>query len=214
MNMLVTFLLPLALLMMATSCDPPKPAPGETPQDSKPKPGPTTGPSKDGAKSDSPVVKIETTEGSITLELDRKKAPITVENFLKYARKGFYEGTTFHRIISTFMIQGGGMTKDGTQKPTDPAIKNEADNRLSNVRGSIAMARTSAPNSATSQFFINVVDNANLDYGGPTGAGYCVFGKVKDDASMKVVDAIRYTKVQGESPVKTIEITKVTIVSE
>jgi peptidyl-prolyl cis-trans isomerase B (cyclophilin B) len=216
MRTLFTVVLPLLLLMLAASCDESKPGDAK-PQDSKPRQGPTTGisPAVPG-KSDMPVIKMETSEGTIMLELDRLKAPKTVENFLNYVRKGFYEGTTFHRIIPTFMIQGGGMTETGGQKPTDKPVMNEADNGLLNVRGSLAMARTNDPHSATAQFFINVVDNAFLNHKGktPQGWGYCVFGKVKDDASMKVVDAIRNTPLQGEAPIKTIKITKATIVSE
>jgi cyclophilin family peptidyl-prolyl cis-trans isomerase len=216
MNMLITVVLPALLLMMAASCDQPKPpAGGGTPQDAKSRP--TTGPTPaTPGKADFPVVKIETTEGSITVELDRKKAPITVENFLSYARKGFYDGTVFHRVIKTFMIQGGGMTEDGRQKQVDKPINNEASNGLRNLRGTIAMGQIPGnQHSADSQFFINVVDNAFLDYGSAQSAkGYCVFGKVKDDASMKAVDAIRDTPVRGETPVKAPKVTKVTIVSE
>jgi peptidyl-prolyl cis-trans isomerase B (cyclophilin B) len=215
MHILMTLCVPCLLLMLAAGCDESKPAGGETPQDAKSRP--TTGPSAARTgKADSPVVKLETSEGTIMLELNRVKAPKTVENFLSYVRKGFYEGTTFHRIIASFMIQGGGMTESGGQKPTDKAIENEADNGLQNVRGSLAMARTGEPHSATSQFFINVVDNTALNHTAktPRGWGYCVFGKVQDEASMKVVDAIRNTPVSGESPVKPIKITKATIVSE
>ena len=161
-----------------------------------------------------PVVKLETSEGTIMLELNRVKAPKSVENFLNYVRKGFYEGTVFHRIIANFMIQGGGITENGTQKPTEKPIQNGADNGLTNVRGTLAMARL--PDPATAQFFINVVDNGNLNHKGKTdqGWGYCVFGKVQDEASMKVVDAIRNTPVSGSSPLKPIKITKATIVSE
>jgi peptidyl-prolyl cis-trans isomerase B (cyclophilin B) len=201
--------------MLVASCDEPASPKESDPQDAKSRP--TTGPSPAVAgKADFPVVKLETTEGAITIELDRKKAPKSVENFLNYVRKGHYEGTTFHRIIKTFMIQGGGHTEDGRQKPTDKPVENEADNGLLNVRGSVAMARIDDPHSATSQFFINVVDNAFLNHRGKIGKdwGYCVFGKVKDDASMRVVDTIRDTPVQGSSPLKTIKITKATIVSE
>jgi cyclophilin family peptidyl-prolyl cis-trans isomerase len=136
-----------------------------------------------------PVV-IETSMGTIELELDADKAPISVNNFANYERKGFYDGTIFHRIIPTFMIQGGGFTEDLKEKPTEPPIENEAQNGLHNERGTVAMARTSEPNSATSQFFINVVDNtAKLDYPNPDGVGYAVFGKVTK--GMEVVDKIK-----------------------
>jgi peptidyl-prolyl cis-trans isomerase A (cyclophilin A) len=138
------------------------------------------------AEDDHPVVVIETNMGEITVELDRPKAPATVANFLKYLDDGHYAGTVFHRVIPEFMIQGGGFTEDLKEKPTRPPVKNESKNGLSNTRGTIAMARTSNPDSATSQFFINLADrNKYLDeYGG----GYTVFGKVI--AGMDVVDKI------------------------
>jgi len=137
---------------------------------------------------------IETNKGTITLELDAEKAPVTVANFVEYARAGFYEGTVFHRVIDGFMIQGGGFTKDMNQKTAREPIRNEAMNGLKNVRGSIAMARTSVVDSATSQFFINLVDNDFLDFSDPSprGFGYAVFGKVVD--GMSVVDAIAKVK--------------------
>ena len=133
---------------------------------------------------------METSMGTITLELDEEKAPATTANFLAYVTKGFYDGTIFHRVIDGFMIQGGGFTKDMNQKPTDEPIRNEAVNGLKNLRGTIAMARTMVVDSATSQFFINLVDNAFLDFSAPTpqGFGYAVFGKVTD--GMEVVDRI------------------------
>lgn len=135
-------------------------------------------------------VKLETNKGDIVIALDADAAPITVENFLTYVRSGFYNDTIFHRVIPNFMIQGGGFTKDYAQKPTRDPILNEADNDLSNARGTIAMARTSDPNSATAQFFINTVDNGFLDHTMPTprGWGYAVFGKVI--MGMEIVDAI------------------------
>jgi peptidyl-prolyl cis-trans isomerase B (cyclophilin B) len=139
----------------------------------------------------STMVTLHTTHGDIRLELDAEKAPLTVENFLAYARDGFYDGTIFHRVIDGFMIQGGGMTEDMAQKDTRAPIRNEADNGLSNVMGSIAMARTNDPHSATAQFFINLGDNNFLDHSAPNerGWGYAVFGRVID--GMEVVDAIR-----------------------
>jgi len=124
------------------------------------------------------IVTLKTNHGSIQIELNKEAAPITVENFENYANKDFFNGTIFHRVIDGFMIQGGGFTKDMSQKQTDAPIKNEADNGLKNEKYSIAMARTSIPDSATSQFFININDNNFLDYPGQDGAGYCVFGKV------------------------------------
>lgn len=145
-----------------------------------------------------PLVELDTTEGKIVLELDPEKAPKTVENFLKYVDKGHYDGTVFHRVISGFMIQGGGFDGKLEEKNTDPPVVNESKAKnpsaLGNARGTIAMARTSDPNSATAQFFINHADNPNLDsYGG----GYTVFGKVI--AGMDVVDKIAATKTGVKS---------------
>ncbi|NCF29288.1 MAG: peptidyl-prolyl cis-trans isomerase [Gammaproteobacteria bacterium] len=138
-----------------------------------------------------PRVRLETSMGNIVLELDREHAPATVDNFLTYVKDGFYDGTIFHRVIGNFMIQGGGYTADLSRKETRPPIKNEANNGLKNNRGSIAMARTRDPHSASAQFFINVEDNAALDHRAPDarGWGYAVFGKVVD--GMDVVDKIR-----------------------
>ncbi|MFL2980314.1 MAG: peptidylprolyl isomerase [Methylophilaceae bacterium] len=124
------------------------------------------------------MIKIKTNLGSFSLELNQEKAPISSKNFENYVKKGFYEQTIFHRVIDGFMIQGGGFDLEMNQKDTDAPIKNEADNGLKNEKYSIAMARTSIPDSATSQFFINTSDNSFLDYPGQDGAGYCVFGKV------------------------------------
>ena len=136
------------------------------------------------------MVTLHTTKGLIRLELDADNAPETTDNFLNYVRSGFYNGTLFHRVIPNFMIQGGGMTAGMAPKQTEAPIKNEAGNGLKNTRGSIAMARTSDPHSASSQFFINVADNAFLDDKAPRGQdwGYAVFGKVVE--GMDVVDAI------------------------
>jgi peptidyl-prolyl cis-trans isomerase B (cyclophilin B) len=135
-------------------------------------------------------VRMQTTKGTIVLELDAEKAPETVANFLEYARSGFYDGTIFHRVIPGFMIQGGGFEPGMSQKTTNDPIKNEADNGLTNDLGTIAMARTPDPNSATAQFFINAKDNKFLNFTAPTaqGWGYCVFGKVVD--GLDVVQAI------------------------
>ena len=136
------------------------------------------------------MVTIKTTKGDIKLELFEKEAPITVKNFLSYVKSGFYKGTIFHRVIPNFMIQGGGMDENFMQKETSDPIKNEAANQISNKRGTIAMARTQIVDSATSQFFINVVDNDFLDFKAPIPQyyGYCVFGKVVE--GMDVADAI------------------------
>ena len=143
---------------------------------------------------------IETSMGTITVELDDAKAPVTVANFLAYAQAGHYDGTIFHRVIDGFMIQGGGFTKDMNQKPTKAPIKNEAANGLKNLRGTLAMARTMVVDSATSQFFINLVDNDFLDYRGPDPRtfGYAVFGKVTD--GMEVVDRIAKVKTGFAGP--------------
>lgn len=141
-----------------------------------------------------PTVLLETTSGDILIELYPDKAPVTVENFLKYVNEGFYANTIFHRVIKGFMIQGGGMNMKMEEKETHAPIKNEADNGLRNERGTIAMARTSAPHSATAQFFINLVDNDFLNFQAPSGNGwgYCVFGRVTE--GMDVVDKIAKVK--------------------
>lgn len=137
------------------------------------------------------MIHMYTSHGLIKIELYPDKAPKTVANFLAYARSGFYDGTLFHRVINNFMIQGGGFASGMEQKPTRAPIENEANNGLRNERGTIAMARTNNPHSATAQFFINVVDNDFLNHTAPTpdGWGYCVFGKVVD--GMRVVDDIK-----------------------
>lgn len=129
-----------------------------------------------------PMVQIETSQGEIILELDREKAPVSVENFINYANAGHYDGTIFHRVIKGFMIQGGGLTPDMQEKPTGEPIVNEANNKLKNKTGTVAMARTAEVDSATAQFFINTDDNKDLDHGGlkPELFGYAVFGQVVD----------------------------------
>jgi peptidyl-prolyl cis-trans isomerase B (cyclophilin B) len=157
-----------------------------------------------------PQVKLITTKGDITLELYPDKAPKTVENFLNYIDLGFYNGTIFHRVIKGFMIQGGGLTAKMERKETQPPIQNEADNGLKNDRGTIAMARLPKPHTATSQFFINTIDNFNLNFKNKqstSGWGYCVFGKVIQ--GMDVVDAIENLptgKNQGYDDVPKIEV--------
>jgi len=162
-----------------------------------------------------PIVVMETSEGVIKIELDAAKAPITVENFLKYVDDKFYDGTIFHRVIPGFMIQGGGFTEDMQQKETLPPIKNEASNGLRNNTGTIAMARTSVVDSATSQFFINVKDNDFLNHQNesPSGYGYAVFGKVID--GMDVVHKIEHVQTTSvgphrDVPAKPVIIQKVT----
>lgn len=155
------------------------------------------------------MVTLETTEGVIVLQLEPDKAPKTVANFLRYVQEGFYDGTIFHRVIDNFMIQGGGFTTGMKQKSTGAPIENEGRNGLRNMRGTIAMARTNDPHSATAQFFINVTDNDFLNHSSPTaeGWGYCVFGRVTD--GMEVVDRIKgaATKTwQGHQNVPVTEI--------
>jgi peptidyl-prolyl cis-trans isomerase B (cyclophilin B) len=145
------------------------------------------------------TVKLETSKGDIVIELNEEKAPATVQNLINYVRDGFYDGTIFHRVIPNFMIQGGGFNDQMMQKMTQDPIQNEADNGLSNDRGTIAMARTQDPHSATAQFFINHKDNAFLNHTAPNiqGWGYCVFGKVTD--GMDVVDAIAAVKTTNRA---------------
>jgi peptidyl-prolyl cis-trans isomerase A (cyclophilin A) len=158
---------------------------------------------------DFPQVVIDTSMGKITVELNHAKAPITVDNFLKYVDKGFYNGTIFHRVISDFMIQGGGFTEQMVEKPTDDPIKLEVGTGLSNTRGTIAMARTNNPNSATAQFFINLFDkNRQLDN---LGGGYAVFGKVTD--GMAVVDKIAAVETGNRGQHQDVPVKPVTITS-
>ncbi len=165
-------------------------------------------------------VQLETSEGNILLELDITRAPLSVLNFMNYARSGFYDGTVFHRVIKNFMIQGGGFTPELTRKPTKAPILNEADNGLKNVRGTIAMARTADPHSATSQFFINVTDNPFLNHTSktPRGWGYAVFGHVIK--GMNVVDKIRNVRTgpngpfASDVPLKMVIIHKATIIDD
>lgn len=147
-----------------------------------------------------PRVELETNKGKIVLELDAAKAPKTVANFLEYVKAGHYDGTIFHRVIAGFMVQGGGFDTRMEQKPTRPPVENEADNGLKNARGTVAMARTGDPHSASSQFFVNLVDNTFLNYKSktPQGWGYTVFGKVVE--GMDVVDAIAKIKTGPRGP--------------
>jgi cyclophilin family peptidyl-prolyl cis-trans isomerase len=150
---------------------------------------------------DNPTALIRTSMGDIKLELYAEKAPVSVENFINYANSGFYDGTIFHRVISHFMIQGGGFTPDMKKKSMGEPIANEAGNGLSNLRGTVAMARTSDPHSATAQFFINTQDNRNLDYTSEANSrtwGYAVFGKVTE--GMDVVENIRFVETTSTPP--------------
>ncbi len=165
----------------------------------------------DAAKtSANPKVMIETSEGNIAVEIFQDKAPESAKNFLKYVDDGFYNDTVFHRVIDGFMIQGGGFSKDMKQKATRASIKNESTNGLKNDRGTLAMARTSDPNSATAQFFINVSDNGFLNKAqAQDGHGYAVFGKVIDAKGLEVVGKIKKAKKDdSDVPVKQIVITK------
>ena len=157
------------------------------------------------------MVILETNMGEIHINVDVEKAPITAKNFTDYIEDGFFDGTIFHRVIPNFMIQGGGMTEDMQQKPTKANIENEAKNGLKNKQYSVAMARTMAPHSASSQFFINVADNQFLDFPGQDGWGYCVFGEVV--AGQDVVDKIQSVETlnlggQADVPASPIIITK------
>ena len=161
--------------------------------------------------SDKPMVQIETSHGEIILELDRAKAPISVDNFIAYAEAGHYDGTIFHRVIKGFMIQGGGLTADMQEKPTNEPIINEAPNKLKNKTGTVAMGRTAEINSATAQFFISPVDNSCMNHQAPTaqGYGYAVFGKVVE--GMDVVDAIRVVETGNHNMHQDVPLETVTI---
>ncbi len=160
------------------------------------------------------MITLKTNMGDIVIELDEEKAPKTAENFKQYVRDGFYDGTIFHRVINNFMIQGGGFTPDMMQKATREPIENEANNGLKNEAGTIAMARTADPHSATAQFFINVKDNNFLDHPGQDGWGYCVFGKVTD--GMDVIEKIKNVETTNKAghsdvPVEPVVIEKAEI---
>ncbi len=160
---------------------------------------------------DLPKVRLETSLGNIVIELNSAAAPKTVENFLSYVNEGLYNGTIFHRVIKGFMIQGGGFTETMQQKPTKAPIANEAENGLKNLRGTLAMARTNDPHSASSQFFINTVNNGFLDFTAKTGRGwgYCVFGKVIE--GMDVVDAIENQPTTTKISYRDVPVTPVII---
>lgn len=156
-------------------------------------------------------VQFTTSAGKFTIEVYPEAAPRTVENFLEYVNAGFYSGTTFHRVINGFMVQGGGFDRDMNQKPTRAPIPLESRNGLKNKAGTVAMARTGDPNSATAQFFINVVDNPNLDYPQPDGNGYAVFGKVIE--GMDTVDRIKAVPTRAYGPMRNVPATPVVIES-
>lgn len=171
-----------------------------------------------GSATKNPVVLIKTTAGDIKVELNAEKAPISVKNFIQYVNDGHYNHTIFHRVIDGFMVQGGGFTKDFQQKPTRAAIQIESDNGLKNTKGTLAMARTSDPNSASAQFFINVADNSFLDFRAKNSReyGYAVFGKVIE--GMEIVEKIKKAKTTSKGPhenvpVDTIEILEAKVVN-
>jgi peptidyl-prolyl cis-trans isomerase B (cyclophilin B) len=159
------------------------------------------------------MVVISTSKGDIHIQLDTENTPVTAENFLSYVRSGFYDNTIFHRVISGFMIQGGGLSSDMEQKQTQTPIQNEAKNAKPNKRGTIAMARTMDPHSATAQFFINVADNAFLNFSGENmqGFGYCVFGEVTE--GIDIVDAIAKVKTGQSNGHADVPVEEVTILS-
>jgi peptidyl-prolyl cis-trans isomerase A (cyclophilin A) len=184
--------MPLAALLLALS-QAAAPAPAPQPPASTPKPAPS-----------GPFVELELTQGRATLgtiviALNKEKAPRSVENFLQYVRAGHYDGTVFHRVMPDFMIQGGGYTTELVEKPTRPPIPNEARNGLRNLRGTVAMARLNDPNSASSQFFINVRDNHRLDFG-ISGAGYAVFGEVVQGIDLADKISVTPTTTRGQHP--------------
>lgn len=204
--MLTSSALALAILAAQATSTQATPAPAQAPS-------PEAKPSPDGA-----VIALETTMGTIEIGLYGTKSPLSSRNVLNYARSGFYNGTIFHRVIPGFMIQGGGMDSKMNEKPTGAPVRNEARNGLSNTRGSVAMARTNAPHSATSQFFVNVRDNIKLDFGiSPDGWGYTVVGEVL--SGMDVVDAIVAVPTTSigphqNVPIKPVVITRVRVISE
>ena len=200
------FVLMLVCLLPLAACG----QGNESPADSSKAKSPEPPAAEQEEKAPNPVVKMETTKGDIIIELNAEKAPITVANFLKYAKSGYYNDTIFHRVIKDFMIQGGGFTPDMQQKKTKPPIKNEASNGLRNNRGTIAMARTNAPDSATSQFFINHKDNQFLN-AGVGKAGYAVFGKVT--AGLEVVDVIASVSTRAVGSHATVPVEPVVIKS-
>ena len=192
-----------------------------TAQDAKPSAPPPAGapivPATATANAEMTFVVLKTSKGDIVLELNTAKAPISVANFVDYVKSGQYDGTVFHRVIPSFMIQGGGFTAAGDQKKTKPSIQNEWKNGLKNMRGTIAMARTNDPNSATAQFFVNHKDNPNLDQPISGGAGYAVFGQVV--AGMDIVDAIAAEKTTVKRgmpnwPVADVTITKAEVLTK
>ena len=207
-QLLVAF---VTFFMLLTGCNAQEPAKTEKKAESKTE-------MKTGEKmSANPIIKMETSKGTMTIELDAEKAPLSAANFVSYVEDGFYDGLIFHRVIPGFMVQGGGMNPDMSEKPNKAPIKNEANNGLKNLRGTLAMARTNDPHSATSQFFINLKDNGFLDHTSesPAGWGYAVFGKVTD--GIEVIDEIEKVKTgnhgpHGDVPLEPVTIIKATVV--
>ena len=206
------FLMSALVLFFAFGCDKPDIA-SEKPAVEKSEPKPIV---KEQKMEDKAIqVKLETSLGDIVIELDEEKAPVTVKNFLQYVEEDFYNGTIFHRVIKGFMIQGGGFTDDMSQKKVHPPIVNEASNGLENLRGTIAMARTNNPNSATAQFFINHADNGFLNYQANRNPGYAVFGKVVQGLdTLDAIASVQTTVKAGmqDVPAETVTIKSATLV--
>lgn len=214
--MLKHHLLAFALLLPLAAGAQTQPKPAPKAAEAKPAAAKVAEAPADAAKGANPQVVLHTSMGDITIELYPDKAPKSVENFLQYTKDGFYNGTVFHRVINGFMVQGGGFTKDLTQKRTRPAIQNEANNGLSNLKGTVAMARTNDPHSATAQFFINAADNEFLDFRAENaqGWGYAVFGRVVEGT--EIVDAIERVRTgrkgfHDDVPVDDVRIERVTL---
>jgi peptidyl-prolyl cis-trans isomerase A (cyclophilin A) len=204
-RLMLLFLLPAGLLM--SGCKQKKETQPTTKQGQEV--SQMSQPDKKVADANQPKVQLQTSMGNIVIELNQKAAPVTVKNFLQYVEEGFYDGTIFHRVISGFMIQGGGFTSDMVQKQAHAPIINESSNGLKNDRGTIAMARTDMPNSATCQFFINHVNNDMLNNSPSTGVGYAVFGKVVQ--GLDVVDKIASVKTTTKSGMQDVPIETVII---
>jgi len=189
----------LALILAVALQAPVKPAPAAPPAAPlEPAPG-------------NPVVVITTSMGDVTVELFKDRAPVSVENFLRYVNDGFYPGTIFHRVVRGFVVQGGGYTAGMIEKPAGPPVQNEATNGLKNLRGTVAMARTQVVRSSTTQFYFNVVNNTSLDHRGyaPADFGYAVFGRVL--SGMEVVDKIAEVPTKSENPIEPVTITRITV---
>lgn len=212
MNRIISIMLSLLMITFFSSfcyaTENPTDKPTEKPTDKPAEPS-TKQPSKQSTAQ--PMVRLETSAGNMIIELNPSAAPKTVENFLSYVNEGFYSNTIFHRVIKGFMVQGGGFTGNMQQKPAKASVINEADNGLKNLKGTVAMARTNAPHSASSQFFINTVDNGFLDFKAKTGRGwgYCVFGKVVE--GMDIVGAIEQKPTTVKNGFRDVPVTPIII---